>query len=67
VAHTRDANGGLVLPGWLARLTCEPAQRVQAGDHWVFIARVLSMAHTEDQPLLYFAGGYQTLMPQPST
>jgi flavin reductase (DIM6/NTAB) family NADH-FMN oxidoreductase RutF len=67
VAHTRDADGGLELPGWLARLTCEPEQRVQAGDHWVFIARVLSMAHTEGQPLLYFAGGYQTLMLQPST
>jgi flavin reductase (DIM6/NTAB) family NADH-FMN oxidoreductase RutF len=65
VAHTRDADGGLELPGWLARLTCEPHQCIEAGDHWVFIARVVSMAHTEDRPLLYFGGGYQTLMPQP--
>lgn len=63
VAHTRDADGGLVLPGWLARLTCEPDQCIEAGDHWVFMARVVSMAHTDERPLLYFGGGYQTLMP----
>lgn len=64
VAHTRDAQGGLVLPGCLARFACVPHQCIEAGDHWVFIARVLSMAYTEDKPLLYFGGGYQTLMPQ---
>lgn len=63
VAHTRDADGGLELPGWLARLTCEPYRSIEAGDHWLVMARVVSMAHTEDRPLLYFGGGYRTLGP----
>ena len=63
VAHSRDLDGGLVLPGSLARLTCEPHQCIEAGDHSVFIARVVSLTHTDDRPLLYFGGSYQSLMP----
>lgn len=62
VAHSRDLDGGLVLPGSLARLTCEPYQCIEAGDHSVFIARVVSITHTDDRPLLYFGGAYQTLV-----
>jgi 4-hydroxyphenylacetate 3-hydroxylase, reductase component len=64
VTHSRDALGGLVLPGSLARLVCEPHECVEAGDHWLFIARVTWIGHTEQKPLLYFAGSYQTLKPE---
>lgn len=63
VAHARDAEGGLVLPGALARLACVPHACVEAGDHWLFIARVTAMDQDEGRPLIYFGGAYQTLDP----
>lgn len=63
VAHGRDAKGDLVLAGCLARFSCEPHACIEAGDHWLFIARVDSLDFQDEAPLLYFAGAYQNLNP----
>lgn len=49
----------LVLDGVLAHLRCEKVSSCRAGDHTIFIARVLGGDVTEHgRPLLYYRGGY---------
>ena len=54
-----DANGRIVLDGTLAHLSCERVAAVPAGDHTIFIGRVVGGAAAEHgRPLLYYRGGY---------
>lgn len=59
--HRRSPTGGLVLPGAIARFECVPHQCICAGDHWLFLARVIRFEASDDQPLVYFCGAYQAL------
>ena len=47
-----------VLGGTLATIECERIQWLDAGDHRIFIARVIGGEAREGRPLLYFRGGY---------
>ncbi len=59
VGFVPDAAGRIVLDGCLAHLQCERVSMVEAGDHTLFIARVLDGAAAEHgRPLLYYRGGY---------
>ncbi len=54
-----DASGRIVLDGTLAHLSCERVAAVPAGDHTIFIGRVVAGAAAEHgRPLLYYRGGY---------
>jgi flavin reductase (DIM6/NTAB) family NADH-FMN oxidoreductase RutF len=58
----RAASGVPLLEGTLAWLDCEVDQAVDAGDHTIFIGRVLDgSVDCEDNPLLYFRGGYRAI------
>ncbi len=50
-----------LLPGVLASLECEVAQVVEAGDHAVFIARLVDARVSDGRPLLYFDSGYRSI------
>ena len=59
------ATGLLGLPlieGSLASLECEVRHAVDAGDHSIFIGEVLFTRGDGDDPLLYFLGGYRSLV-----
>lgn len=59
IGFTPSAAGRIVLDGALAHLSCERVSTVEAGDHTIFIARVLDGAAAEHgRPLLYYRGGY---------
>ncbi|MEP7324709.1 MAG: flavin reductase family protein [Gemmatimonadota bacterium] len=54
-------HGGVVLKGAIAYLECEPVSRVPAGDHTIYVARVVGGETFEGEPLLYYRGGYAGL------
>jgi flavin reductase (DIM6/NTAB) family NADH-FMN oxidoreductase RutF len=64
IAYYRGEHSGApVLGGALAVLECRTEQRVEAGDHTLFIGRVLA-ARTPSaggRPLVYFRGRYHQL------
>ena len=50
-----------ILPGSIAVCECEVEQSIEAGDHTVFIGRVIEATSTEashDRPLLWHRGRY---------
>jgi flavin reductase (DIM6/NTAB) family NADH-FMN oxidoreductase RutF len=49
-----------VLDGVVASILCERWHAVPAGDHTLFIGRVLGGTATERAPLLHFRGDYTT-------
>jgi len=54
-------SGCPILPGSIAVCECEVEQSIEAGDHTVFIGRVIEVTATEgqhDQPLLWYRGRY---------
>ena len=53
------------LKGSLAALGCHLVQRVEAGDHFILIGRVVVIAEgaLDAPPLLFFRGGYRRLSP----
>lgn len=55
--------GGPRLEGTLASVGCTVAQMVEAGDHRLFLGRVLALHRSEGplRPLVFFAGGYHRL------
>jgi flavin reductase (DIM6/NTAB) family NADH-FMN oxidoreductase RutF len=64
VPHQRGKHSEALIPdGGLAALECEAAQRVEAGDHLLVIARVLDVPYlAEDgQPLIRFRSKYPAL------
>jgi flavin reductase (DIM6/NTAB) family NADH-FMN oxidoreductase RutF len=46
------------LPGGLAAFECELWKTVDAGDHVIFIARVLRYEHGDGEPLVFLNGTY---------
>lgn len=60
VAFSRHESGPPILEGALAHIVCERWSDVPAGDHTVFVARVIGGSAADRAPLLYFRGGYRT-------
>ncbi len=52
-----------LLPGALARLTCERHEVLAGGDHSILIGRVVAAEVTEGEPLMWWKGGYRGLAP----
>ncbi len=55
------AQGAPVLAGAAAALECESASHQAAGDHWLFIGRVLACHEQPVAPLVYQGGQYRRL------
>lgn len=57
----RQDEGLILLEGVLAHITCETWSRLEAGDHTIFVGRVIGGNTHNGQPLLYYRGGYAGL------
>jgi 3-hydroxy-9,10-secoandrosta-1,3,5(10)-triene-9,17-dione monooxygenase reductase component len=57
------AYGAPLLAGCAAVFECETASQQLAGDHHLFIGRVLACTETDLAPLLFAAGNYHRLGP----
>jgi unspecific monooxygenase len=60
VGYRVDDRGFILLDGVLAAIACVPHSRFEAGDHTVFVGRVIGGSVAPGRPLLYFRGGYMT-------
>jgi flavin reductase (DIM6/NTAB) family NADH-FMN oxidoreductase RutF len=63
VAFHEGETGCPLIDGALAHFECVPLAKVDAGDHTVFLGRVVAGAVdiAEGEPLLYFRGAYRGL------
>lgn len=53
--------GSPILPDTLTQFDCEIFQKIDAGDHIIFIGKVLKLAKTDGDPLLFAGGQYRHL------
>jgi flavin reductase (DIM6/NTAB) family NADH-FMN oxidoreductase RutF len=58
IGFTRNELGGIVLDGVLAYIECVREAEYPAGDHSIFLGRVIGGGTADGQPLLYYRGGY---------
>ncbi|HLF28049.1 MAG TPA: flavin reductase family protein [Anaerolineae bacterium] len=64
VPHHFAATGSPVLEGALGWLDCKIEQIIDAGDHTLFLGRVLQLGEgVKDKALVYFARRYRSLEP----
>ena len=57
----RGQTGVPLLPGALAKIECAVYERIVAGDHDIFVGRMLHAEVAEGDPLLYFASRYREI------
>ncbi len=58
VGYQVDDRGFILLDGAVATIACVPHNSFEAGDHTVFIGRVIGGSVGAGRPLLYYRGGY---------
>lgn len=61
VAWQRDEGGLPLLAGATARFVCRTVSHQDAGDHALFIGRVLRLSDSHEPPLLFQGGRYRRL------
>ena len=61
IGFSRSDRGGIILDGVLAHLDCEQVSEFPAGDHSIFLGRVVGGGTSDGEPLLYYRGGYAGL------
>ena len=60
VGYRVDDRGFILLEGAVATIACVPHVSFEAGDHTIFIGRVIGGSVAPGRPLLYYRGGYMT-------
>jgi flavin reductase (DIM6/NTAB) family NADH-FMN oxidoreductase RutF len=61
VSYKVGANGAPILDGVLAYLECRVTQKIDGGDHTIYIGEIEQAETKEGKPLLFFRGGYREL------
>jgi flavin reductase (DIM6/NTAB) family NADH-FMN oxidoreductase RutF len=63
ILYRREATGAPVFESSLGFLDCEIVSASPAGDHTIFIGRVVALGEQDDcHPLLYFKSAYKSLL-----
>ena len=57
------AHGAALVPGALAHIECGVAAAHPAGDHTIYVGKVLGLSVHPGRPLVYHAGAYHPLGP----
>ena len=66
LGRTSGETGAPILADALAHCDCTVESAVEAGDHTIYIGRVVGVGYRADEdrpPLLYFRGGYRSIAP----
>lgn len=64
-AFRTASTGAPVLDGVIAWVDCEVSQRLDGGDHSIFVGRAVDFASgpADVEPLLFYGGGYRAMSP----
>jgi flavin reductase (DIM6/NTAB) family NADH-FMN oxidoreductase RutF len=62
VGFARGVTGAPILDDCLDVIECEVLHRHEAGDHTIVIGAVIATATNEGSPLLYYRGGYASIV-----
>lgn len=63
-AETEVVRGELGVPligGAITRLECRVSERLEGGDHTIFVGEVVDAKTEEGEPLVYFRSGYREI------
>ncbi|OWJ89692.1 flavin oxidoreductase [Pseudomonas sp. A46] len=63
IAVESGIGGTPLLPDCAARFECELHQRMEGGDHWILIGKVVRFDDFGRSPLLYHQGAYSMVLP----
>lgn len=63
VAYEDGLGQAPLLPECSARFQCENFERVDGGDHWILIGKVVAFDDIGRSPLLYHGGAYSAVIP----
>lgn len=63
VDHQPGLGGAPLLPDCAASFQCENWQRVDGGDHWILIGKVVAFDDAGRAPLVYHQGSYAVVLP----
>ncbi len=61
VSYKIGANGAPILDGALAFLECKVTEKIDGGDHTIYVGEIEQAETKEGKPLLFFRGGYREL------
>jgi flavin reductase (DIM6/NTAB) family NADH-FMN oxidoreductase RutF len=61
VSYKVGANGAPILDGALAYLECKVTEKIDGGDHTIYVGEIEQAETKEGKPLLFFRGGYREL------
>jgi flavin reductase (DIM6/NTAB) family NADH-FMN oxidoreductase RutF len=61
VSYRIGANGAPIIDGALAYLECRVTEKIDGGDHTIYIGEIEQAETKEGKPLLFFRGGYREL------
>jgi len=61
VSYRIGANGAPILDGALAYLECKVTEKIDGGDHTIYVGEIEQAETKEGKPLLFFRGGYREL------
>lgn len=59
--------GAPVFPNCAGRFQCESYDKLDGGDHWIFVGRVLSFDDNGRSPLCFHQGSYSMVFSHPET
>ncbi|OPX55169.1 NADH-FMN oxidoreductase RutF, flavin reductase (DIM6/NTAB) family [Oceanospirillum multiglobuliferum] len=63
IRYEKGLGGAALLPDCAARFQCENYQKIDGGDHWILIGKVVAYDDIGRAPLLYHGGAYSAVIP----
>ncbi|MFK4753529.1 flavin reductase family protein [Oceanobacter antarcticus] len=63
IDYEKGLGNAPLLPGCAARFQCEKYQRIDGGDHWILLGKVVAFDDIGRAPLLYHGGAYSAVIP----
>ncbi|WP_221801544.1 p-hydroxyphenylacetate 3-hydroxylase reductase component [Oceanobacter mangrovi] len=63
ISYSKGLGDAPVLPDCAAVFQCENYQKLDGGDHWILIGKVVAFDDNGGAPLLYHGGAYSAVIP----
>ncbi|WP_206338600.1 p-hydroxyphenylacetate 3-hydroxylase reductase component [Antarcticimicrobium sediminis] len=67
VAHEDGLGGAPIFPNCAGRFQCEAYDRLDGGDHWIFVGRVIAFDDFGRSPLCFHQGSYAMVYDHPDS